>query len=54
MRATDLGLAVRSRPRGETRRAQILDAALAVFLEHGYARATIELVVQRASGSKAT
>lgn len=49
-----MGLAVRSRPRGETRRAQILDAALAVFLEHGYARATIELVVQRASASKAT
>jgi AcrR family transcriptional regulator len=33
---------------------QILDAALAVFLEHGYARATIELVVQRAGASKAT
>jgi AcrR family transcriptional regulator len=49
-----LNLAVRSRPRGEPRRVQILDAALAVFLEHGYARATIELVVQRASASKAT
>ena len=49
-----MNTAVRSRPRGETRRAQILDAALAVFLEHGYAGATIELVVQRASASKAT
>ena len=47
-------LAVRARPRGETRRAQILDAALIVFLEHGYDRATIDLVVQRASASKAT
>jgi AcrR family transcriptional regulator len=44
----------RSRPRGETRRAQILDAATAVFLEHGYAGATIELVVARAGASKAT
>jgi AcrR family transcriptional regulator len=49
-----LTLAVRARPRGETRRAQILDAALTVFLEHGYDRATIDLVVQRASASKAT
>jgi AcrR family transcriptional regulator len=44
----------RSRPRGETRRAQILDAATAVFLEHGYASATIDLVVARAGASKAT
>jgi AcrR family transcriptional regulator len=49
-----LTLAVRARPRGETRRAQILDAALTVFLEHGYDRATIDLVVRRASASKAT
>jgi AcrR family transcriptional regulator len=47
-------LAVRARPRGESRRAQILDAALTVFLEHGYDRATIDLVVQRAGASKAT
>jgi AcrR family transcriptional regulator len=44
----------RSRPRGETRRAQILDGATAVFLEYGYARATIELVVARIGASKAT
>lgn len=44
----------RSRPRGETRRAQILDAATAVFLEHGYAGATIDLIVARAGASKAT
>ena len=43
-----------SRPRGETRRAQILDAATTVFLEHGYAGATIDLVVARAGASKAT
>ena len=44
----------RNRPRGVTRREQILDAATAVFLEHGYAGATIELVVARAGASKAT
>ncbi len=44
----------RTRPRGETRRQQILDAASAVFLEHGYARATIDLVVSRAGASKAS
>ena len=44
----------RSRPRGATRRAQILDAATAVFLEHGYADTTIDLVVARAGASKAT
>ena len=44
----------RSRPRGETRRAQILDAATAVFLEHGYAGTTMDLVVARAGASKAT
>jgi AcrR family transcriptional regulator len=44
----------RRRPRGAIRRAQILDAATAVFLEHGYAGATIDLVVARAGASKAT
>jgi AcrR family transcriptional regulator len=44
----------RSRPRGETRRAQILDAATAVFLQYGYADTTIDLVVARAGASKAT
>jgi len=44
----------RARPRGEPRRAQILDAATAVFLEHGYAGGTIDLVVARAGASKAT
>jgi AcrR family transcriptional regulator len=44
----------RTRPRGETRRAQILDAAVEVFLENGYGGATIDLVVERAGASKAT
>jgi AcrR family transcriptional regulator len=44
----------RSRPRGEIRRAQILDGATAVFLEYGYAGATIDLVVARIGASKAT
>jgi AcrR family transcriptional regulator len=44
----------RLRPRGETRRAQILDAATKVFVENGYGAATIDLVVTRAGASKAT
>ena len=44
----------RSRPRGVTRRAQILDAATAVFLQNGYGGTTIDLVVARAGASKAT
>src|SRR3981081_3497985 len=44
----------RTRPRGEIRRAQILDAAVEVFLENGYGGATIDLVVARAGASKAT
>jgi AcrR family transcriptional regulator len=44
----------RTRPRGEIRRAQILDAAVEVFLENGYGGATIDLVVDRAGASKAT
>jgi AcrR family transcriptional regulator len=44
----------RTRPRGEIRRAQILDAATKVFLENGYGGATIDLVIERAGASKAT
>ncbi len=44
----------RTRPRGEIRRSQILDAAVEVFLEKGYGGATIDLVVARAGASKAT
>src|SRR6202022_4275 len=44
----------RTRPRGEIRRSQILDAAGQVFLENGYGGATIDLVVARAGASKAT
>src|ERR1700738_5159804 len=44
----------RTRPRGEIRRSQILDAAVEVFLENGYSGATIDLVVERAGASKAT
>ena len=45
---------LRTRPRGEIRRSQILDAAVEVFLENGYGGATIDLVVERAGASKAT
>jgi AcrR family transcriptional regulator len=45
---------VRTRPRGEIRRSQILDAAVEVFLEKGYGGATMDLVVARAGASKAT
>ena len=44
----------RLRPRGQTRRAQILDAATQVFVENGYGAATIDLVASRAGASKAT
>src|SRR5258708_18904158 len=44
----------RTRPRGEVRRSQILDAATEIFLENGYGGATIDLVVERAGASKAT
>src|SRR3984893_5813320 len=44
----------RTRPRGEIRRSQILDAAAQVFLENGYGGATIDLVIERAGASKAT
>jgi AcrR family transcriptional regulator len=44
----------RTRPRGEIRRSQILDAAVEVFLQYGYGGATIDLVVERAGASKAT
>src|ERR1700719_5026602 len=44
----------RTRPRGEIRRSQILDAAVEVFLDNGYGAATIDLVVERAGASKAT
>jgi AcrR family transcriptional regulator len=44
----------RTRPRGEIRRSQILDAAAQVFVENGYGGATIDLVVERAGASKAT
>ena len=36
------------------RRQALLDAARDVFLEKGYANATIDAVVERAGGSKAT
>jgi AcrR family transcriptional regulator len=44
----------RLRPRGATRRAQVLDAATRVFVENGYGAATIDLVASRAGASKAT
>jgi AcrR family transcriptional regulator len=44
----------RLRPRGQTRRTQILDAATKVFVENGYGAATIDIVASRAGASKAT
>lgn len=40
--------------RGEIRREALLEAARQVFLEHGYAAASIEDVVSRVGGSKAS
>lgn len=41
-------------PRGELRHAALLEAAQAVFLEHGYEGASIEEIVRRVGGSKAS
>ncbi|MCC6295712.1 MAG: TetR/AcrR family transcriptional regulator [Pseudomonadales bacterium] len=40
--------------RGDQRRTHILEAAIAVFLEQGYAGTSVDRIVQRAGGSKAT
>lgn len=42
------------RSRGETRRAAILAAARDVFLEYGYGAATLDEIIRRAGGSRAT
>jgi TetR/AcrR family transcriptional repressor of mexJK operon len=44
----------RTREKPEVRRQAILDAARAVFLERGYTDTSIDAVVERAGGSKAT
>jgi AcrR family transcriptional regulator len=41
-------------PRGELRHAALLEAAEAVFLEHGYEGASIDEIVRRVGGSKAS
>lgn len=46
--------ATASSRRGDRRRAFLLDAAIAVFMEAGYAGASMDRIVQRAGGSKAT
>lgn len=51
---TKPGLGPRQRRTPEAQRKAILDAAKAVFLERGYAGASIDAVVERAGGSKAT
>ena len=49
-----MGSAPAKNPRGRRRRAALLDAAKAVFIEHGYANATLDEVIGRAGGSRAT
>ena len=46
--------AARRTPRGEARRSALLEAALEVFLEQGYEGASIEEIVRRVGGSKAS
>ncbi|MGE3474849.1 MAG: TetR/AcrR family transcriptional regulator [Rhodospirillaceae bacterium] len=46
--------AARKPSRGEIRRAAIVAAAAEVFLEHGFGAATLDDVVRRAGGSRAT
>lgn len=48
------GTARQTKPRGEIRRRQVLDAAIEVFLKNGYSGATIDLVIEQAGASKAT
>jgi AcrR family transcriptional regulator len=43
-----------SNPRGELRRAAMLEAAKAVFVERGYAGASLDEVIRRSGGSRAT
>ncbi|MBB4267087.1 TetR/AcrR family transcriptional regulator [Roseospira visakhapatnamensis] len=40
--------------RGEARRQAMLEAGIAVFLEHGYAGASLDLVIARSGGSRRT
>lgn len=40
--------------RGEARRRAMLEAAIHVFLEHGYAGASLDLVIARSGGSRRT
>ena len=47
-------LRARKPSRGEARRAAIVTAATHVFLEHGFGAATLDEVVRRAGGSRAT
>src|SRR5678815_2330398 len=49
-----MGSTPASNPRGERRRQAMLDAAKAVFVEQGYANATLDEVIRRAGGSRAT
>lgn len=49
-----MGSSPAKNPRGERRRAAILEAAKAVFVEHGYANASLDDVIRRSGGSRAT
>lgn len=40
--------------RGEKRRAAFIEAATDVFLEHGYAAASLDMVIERSGGSRRT
>ncbi|MCI0516241.1 MAG: TetR/AcrR family transcriptional regulator [Woeseiaceae bacterium] len=40
--------------RGQNRRAKILDAAAELFLDHGFGETSIDAIVERSGGSKAT
>src|SRR3569623_540307 len=53
--AAEVPRPVRRTERGEQRRQALVEAALEVFLEHGYERASIEEVMRRVGGgSKAS
>lgn len=53
-KALDHPSPARRQPRGEARRRAMLDAAISVFLEHGYEGASLDLVIERSGGSRRT
>jgi TetR/AcrR family transcriptional regulator, mexJK operon transcriptional repressor len=48
------GAVIRKVPRGEKRRSELIDVAEKMFLEHGFANTTMQMIAERAGASKET